>query len=284
MNDRIQVGVVPYLNAKPLVDGYESIEHLADFHFMPPAQLATGLAAGQIDVGLVSVVEYLRGDYDILPEVGIVSRGAVNSVLLTGSKPIEEARTVNLDPASLTSCALAVLWYHARLDRSPKFFRHPIDSPEAARCDAQLAIGDVGLSRTGKSAYQVDLGAVWEEWTGRPCVYAAWLVRKRVDLGPVADFLVEAAARSVDSLPAIAMSASHRLGIKGEVCLEYLTSSLQFVLDEQALEGLETLLSLTAKYRDQIDSCVPDFPPVRFSSPVRVNFYRHPALERSAPT
>lgn len=232
------------------------------------------LAEEALDIGLVSCVEYLRGNYEILPGVGVVSRGAVNSVLLTGAVPIEEARTVNLDPSSLTSCTLTALWYRLRLRRDPIFSRYPIGSSKALRCDAQLAIGDEGLFRSGGAPYQQDLGAAWEAWMGHPFVYAAWLVRKGVHLGSIGEFLMAAPDHHTpDSLRELAEKASSRLGLDGPTCLRYLSHSLQFKLTREAVLGLESFLTMAVENHSWLCEIIADLPPLGIKAPVRVAFH-----------
>jgi chorismate dehydratase len=273
MTPKLRVGVVPYLNAHPLIEGHEAFLDRAEFYFVPPSQLSAMLAREELDLALLSSVEYLRGVYEILPEVGIVSRGAVNSVLLTGSGPIEEAESVNLDPNSLTSCALAVLWYRLRLGRSPKFSRFPIGSPAALGCDAQLAIGDEGLYRSGRARFQMDLGAAWKEWMGHSFVYAAWLVRKGIHLGALASFLMAAPTHRGRPLAALAAEASRRLGLSDDMCLQYLAHSLQFRLDEEALLGLECYLNLVAENHAWLVDMIPDLPPLGLEPPIQIHFH-----------
>jgi chorismate dehydratase len=273
MMPKIRVGTIPYLNGKPLIEGYEALHDHADFTFVPPSTLSRMLAEESLDIGLVSCVEYLRGNYEILPGVGVVSRGAVNSVLLTGTYPIEEARTVNLDPSSLTSCTLTALWYRYSLQRDPVFSRYPIGSKEALSCDAQLAIGDEGLFRSGKARYQMDLGAAWEEWIGHPFVYAAWLVRKGIRLGPAGEFLMSASDHSQDSLRELAEEASVRLGLDGSTCLRYLSHSLQFKLTREAVLGLETFLTMAVENHSWLRGIVTDLPPLGIQAPVRIAFH-----------
>jgi len=273
MTRKIQVGAIPYLNGKPLIEGYDSLRDSADFQFHRPSRLAELMAVDEIDIGLVSCVEYLRGKYAILPDVGVVSRGAVNSVLLTGCRPVDEAETVNLDPSSLTSCTLTALWYRLKLEQDPVFSRYPIGSPEALACDAQLAIGDEGLFRSGQSGYQVDLGEAWKEWIGYPFVYAAWLVRREVVLGRVGAFLRNAARKAPRPLRELAEEASRRLGLDTSLCLEYLTHSLQFSLDQEAITGLEIFLNMAAENAPWLSRIIEGFPPVNLPMPVHVEFH-----------
>ncbi len=281
MKSKIQVGVVPYLNSKPLVHGCEAFGDRADFMFTPPSRLSKMMGEGLLDVALCSSIEYLRGGLNILPGVGVISRGAVNSVVLTSEKPVEDAQTVNLDPSSLTSCALTALWYWRYLKKSPRFSRHPVESEEANRCDAQLAIGDLGLQRAGRSSYQLDLGAAWKEWTGSPFVYAVWLVKEGVSLGDISSFLTEAPKQIHQTAPQLAVDASHELGLSNDLCVGYLTDSLQFTLDGDALIGLQRFLTLAAAEYPRLIEIIEDLPPLGVEVPVTVNYHLDPPADQS---
>lgn len=281
MKPKIQIGVVPYLNSKPLVRGHEAFSDQADFHFIPPSRLADLMARDELDISLVSCVDYLRGGRRILPNVGIVSRGAVNSVLLMGQQPVEEAETVNLDPDSLTSCSLAALWYRERLGRTPQFFRYPLSSPEAIACDARLAIGDSALRLSGTEPYQVDLGTAWETWVGHPFVYAVWLVREGVRLGKVGQFLQSASTRFEPGFSLLAAEASRDLDLAPEICVQYLSHSLQFALDEEALQGLQIFLNLAGRHSAWLEKTIDGFPPLGVSVPVPLEFHEEPLIAGS---
>src|ERR1051326_7033384 len=97
-----RVGSVRYLNAVPLTRGLEE-----EVIFATPSKLAEMLARDELDAALVSVTEVLFTDrYDVLDSIAIASLGEVKSVLLAHKKPIEEAREIFCDPASLTSIEL----------------------------------------------------------------------------------------------------------------------------------------------------------------------------------
>jgi len=82
----------------------------------------------------------------------------------------------------------------------------PVDAP----AEAVLLIGDAALRAlhgTWPHRHCFDLGEEWSRWTGLPCVFAAWAVRRSA--GPGArTALAEALDRSLDQglreLPAIA--------------------------------------------------------------------------------
>jgi len=56
----VRIGAVSYLNTRPLVYGLRQQPGVS-LSFDVPSALAEKLRAGEIDVGLVPIVEYLRG-------------------------------------------------------------------------------------------------------------------------------------------------------------------------------------------------------------------------------
>ncbi len=97
-----RVGSVKALNTVPLTRGLES-----EIIYAPPAKLAEMLRRDELDAALVSIVEPLLNDrYDILDGIAIASLGEVQSVFLAHRKPLEEAREIFCDTASLASVML----------------------------------------------------------------------------------------------------------------------------------------------------------------------------------
>src|SRR5689334_10745434 len=97
-----RAGSVRYLNAAPLTRGLEE-----EVIFTTPARLAEMLEQNELDAALVSVTEVLLKDrYDVLDGIAIASLGEVKSVLLAHRKPLEQAREIFCDPASLASVHL----------------------------------------------------------------------------------------------------------------------------------------------------------------------------------
>ena len=73
-----RLGCVQYVNARPLVRGWPGL-----VEFDHPSVLCRRLAAGQLDVALVSSFEFLRHPiYSIVDGVAIASNGPVYSVFV----------------------------------------------------------------------------------------------------------------------------------------------------------------------------------------------------------
>src|SRR5438105_6929375 len=105
--DPIRIGAVNYLNTKPLIHDLEELAPEAELILEVPSRLADDLAAGRLDVALIPVIEYFRGDgYRIVPNIAIASDGPVLSVTLFSRVPWSAVRRVALDEGSRTSAAL----------------------------------------------------------------------------------------------------------------------------------------------------------------------------------
>lgn len=173
---KFRVGSVKALNAVPLTRGLES-----EIIYAPPARLAEMLQRDELDAALVSVVETLFHDrYDILDGIAVASLGEVKSVFLAHRRPLEEAKEVFCDPASLTSVTLMKVLLAER-GLKPEF--KPLEDYAAAReKDYVLLIGDAALdfvfSNPGHEIF--DLGEAWSELTKLPFVYAVWAMRRGV--------------------------------------------------------------------------------------------------------
>src|SRR6266576_1551610 len=172
-----RVGSVPYLNAVPLTRGLEE-----QIIFVTPSKLAEMLKRDELDAALVSVTEVLFNDrYDVLDGIAVASLGEVKSVLLAHRRPIEEAKDILCDTASLTSVNLLRVLLAERGLR-PEF--NPLSNYDAATIpDYALLIGDPALNfLLGPREHEIwDLGAAWYELAGLPFVYAVWALRRGMD-------------------------------------------------------------------------------------------------------
>lgn len=232
----LRVGSVPYLVARPLIEGLERDERI-ELTLTVPSLLVEQLRAGEVDVALVSSIElFRRPGYSYLSGSAIAGHGFVASVQVFLRKPIDAVRRVALDPASRTAQALARIELTRRareLGRTPPEFIEPAGNPESAEADAWLAIGDAALRRylTPGAPGVFNPSEHWTRGRGLPFVFAAWVVRPGAELSPehVAAF---AAARRRGTDPAhveaLAREASSEWALPFGPCLRYLAEECRY--------------------------------------------------------
>lgn len=193
MSDRLlrrpRVGHIQFLNCLPIYWGLMRSGALidVDLHKDSPDRLNAALVAGDLDIGPISLVEYLRhaDELLLLPDLAVGSDGPVLSVNIVSTRPLADldGARVALGSTSRTGVLLAQMLLSDRYGVSPEYFRCPPDLTEMLlEADAGVLIGDVALRalyeapRRGLSV--TDLGQAWREWTGLPMVFAVWAVRR----------------------------------------------------------------------------------------------------------
>ncbi|MFL5327338.1 MAG: menaquinone biosynthetic enzyme MqnA/MqnD family protein [Gemmataceae bacterium] len=241
MHPKLRIGAVEYLNAKPLIYDLQRIAADCELILDLPSRLADRLAANDLDVALVPVIEYLRaGNYALVPDIAIATRGPVLSVTLFSKVPWKEIRTVALDEGSRTSAALAQVILRRRYDVRPRFEHLPIDAdPESVPTDAVLLIGDRAMHAClAGHPYAYDLGEEWADWTGLPFLFAVWAVRPGVPLDRVTAALQDAKALGLANVGTIAEREAKRLGLGAGYCRRYLTNVIRYDLGPRELAGL----------------------------------------------
>jgi chorismate dehydratase len=247
MGARLRIGAVEYLNTKPLICDLETLAPEADLILDLPSRLADDLARGDLDVALIPVIEYFRaGNYQIVPDIAIASRGPVLSVTLFSRVPLPRVQTLALDEGSRTSAALTQVLLRRRYNLRPRTLPLRMDQvADDVPADAVLLIGDRAMRASLPGfPYSYDLGQEWHEWTGLSFVYAIWAVRPGVDLGNVADALAAAKRRGRESVAQIAHFEAPRLGLDAGFCRRYLTNIIHFDLGPREIAGLRRFQTL----------------------------------------
>ncbi|MDR4509147.1 MAG: menaquinone biosynthesis protein [Candidatus Brocadiaceae bacterium] len=241
MEKKLRIGVVPYMNAKPLIYGLRKHSDSIELKFEVPSLLPEMLNSDQLDVALIPSIEYFRnGNYVIIPEISISSFGAVDSVKIFSKVPIQEIRTAALDKSSLTSCALTKILLKERFHVSPRYspLNKNYDLAEI-HTDAVLVIGDNAMKIIDNGFVTLDLGQAWYEFTGLPFVYAVWVVKKDRRITGINKLLKSAKETGMRFIRHLANEESLRLQFSQERCHNYLTKSIRYNLGKEEIKGLE---------------------------------------------
>jgi chorismate dehydratase len=252
----LRIGAVSFLNTVPLIEGLDRRPGI-DLQRDLPARLADLLFDGQIDVGLIPVVEYLRGvGTELAAGVCIASRGPVGTVKVFSQVPLEEATSIAVDRGSRSSVALLRVLLAEIHDRHPDL--HVVEPrPENLfhQHATALVIGDRAEQISGDGLHVYDLGEMWREFTGLPFVFAAWALgphlaplefdeRRRAlvrELGAARD-------RGMERLPELAEREAAARGAAAADIVHYWTHNIHYRLGEEELEGLRHFADLAARH------------------------------------
>lgn len=251
----MRIGRIPYINCYPVYGaldrGLVSLD--ADLVDGVPTDLNRRMAAGELDISVVSAVEYARDSsrYLLLPDLAISCDGPVRSVMLFSSRPASElgGRSVVVSRSSMTSVALLELLFDHVWRVKPNFVPGDAELSDVIQhdigdADARLVIGDaallLGSSPTRRYQHSYDLGQVWKDWTGQPFVFAVWVAQRttRVKEALIAHAaLIESRNWGLHHVPELARQANAATGVEEAVCREYL-SGLDYGLSYPHLAGL----------------------------------------------
>ncbi len=226
----LRIGCVKYLNARPLIHGWSGA---VDFDH--PAALCRKLELGDLDVAMVSSLEFLRRPiYRIVDKISISSRGPVYSVLVAHREELSRIQEIKLDPASETSVALlrCLLAQRGLNPRLVLWHRH---LPDAT---ARLLIGDQAIRfRKKHSDYRLwDLGEEWKNAINLPFVFALWLIRPEIEKAKeIADALRRLRDHNLEKLDDLISTQSE---VSPAFCRKYYREHLFFDFGEREKAGL----------------------------------------------
>lgn len=248
LSKKIKVGVVSYLNTRPLIYGLKLPPIANDIELIEetPARLAELLISDQIDVGLVPVAvipdmkEYfIAGDYCIGTE------NEVASVCLFSEVPLHNIERVYLDHESRSSVALLKWLMKEYWGITPEMIHATDDSyrKEIKGTTAGLVIGDRAFEQRKKSTFIYDLASEWRSITGLPFVFAAWISKR-----PLPDSFIEkfndANSVGLHHIDEIVKAEQFELfDLK-----KYYTLHLSYRLDERKKRGMELFLKYMSLY------------------------------------
>jgi chorismate dehydratase len=249
----MKLGRIGYINCYPVYGAIDrgAVHVPATLVTGTPAELNDLLVAGELDVSVISAVEYARHAKELvlLPEIAISSDGPVKSVMLYSRRPITELtdRTVLVAASSRTSVALLELLCRHVWRVRPRFAQARAEAPDldglaALPHEAVLVIGDPALLLGARRRYPhaYDLGAEWKAWTGLPFVFAVWAPRRGVDrraTGAVHAGLLSARAWGLAHAAELAAAAAQATGVDVAACRDYF-AGLDYAFSYKHLAGL----------------------------------------------
>jgi chorismate dehydratase len=240
---KLRVGIVNFLNSKPLAWGFLKGHHADLFapSYHPPALVARMLGQGNLDIGLIPSIEVQRiPNLRVLPDMCVGAKQEVRSVVLVSRGPVEEIRRVALDQNSRTSATLVRILLRERWGLDPEYL-HERPDPERmlSEADAALIIGDPALRLDREKYHVIDLAAEWRTLTGLPFVFAVWAVRPEVEIPDLPFYFKSSLRYGLSSLDTLVREAAAELGLDTSEVRTYLTENLHFFLRAEEIEGLE---------------------------------------------
>lgn len=244
MNKKVKVGIVSYLNTRPLIYGLkfppvaDRIELIED----NPARLAAMLKNNEIDLGLIPVVSIPElKEYYIVGDFCIATENEAVTVCLFSDVPLVEIKKLYLDYQSRTSAELLKWIIKEHWGIHPEIINAKDEDfrSEIKGTTAGLVIGDRAFEQRKRSAFYYDLGAEWKKITGLPFVFAAWVSNKPLP----EDFIkIFNEANAVGLLHLEEIIRAHPFSLYD--LKKYYTCNISYPLDEEKRKGMNKFLDV----------------------------------------
>ncbi len=256
---RLSVGVVSYLNARPLTAGLEE-ECGLDLIRMEPSAVADCLLNGQVDIGLVPSVTLLEShQLTYLPGLCIGANGAVDSVFLFQNERLSDTGPIRviLDPASRTSQELTRIYLEEAREIPADRIQYTERDPRTALADRDgdfvLMIGDPALDPNRPSGWEIiDLAAAWKDMTGLPFVFAVWGLSSHTlaDHSELTSIFAASLSRGLTHLDDEVAVHARRHQVAVEKASDYLRNRIVYTMGAAEEAGLKAFLDRVRRRRE----------------------------------
>ncbi len=261
-HQHLRVGYIPYLNCVPFFHYLDRDAFRGKIIPGVPSALNQMLQQGDIDVSPSSSFEYAlnSSDYLLLPGHSISSSGPVKSVLLFSPCPLDQLRdrriAITGDSATSINLLRVLLLEYVGLSAVEDFV--PEGAVECLIAEGQpaLLIGDRAMQQaenlpSGMQCF--DLGALWNDWTSLPFVFALWILRR--DSAHKMPEAISALLAQLDRSMRQAFSDLPRLatqsGVTGDRADKLVNywQTIDYGLTAQHLKGLSLFIELCQKHQ-----------------------------------
>lgn len=235
----MNVAVVPFLNAQPLVWQLAKHHHVTQ---VAPIDMAKALKSAQVDVALAPIAAYLLDpSLTIIPIGAITSKGPVQSVRILSHGPLKSVERLFVDDRSQTSVLLAKLvlkkWYGVKNLEVVSVDMKTFHPNQVKPWEATLQFGDNALISAPTGMTVTDLGAEWTSRTGKPFVYAVWMARNVQIAREIENDLL---ASKNEGVKHFAEVAEHYKGIwvfRHTQSKEYLEKNIDYTYGPEQVQG-----------------------------------------------
>jgi aminodeoxyfutalosine synthase len=247
------IGRVSYLNTLPFFKFLDNREY--KIFPAPPRQLGFLFKDGNIDAGIVSLVDYFEKENDFtFLKYGIVGNKNVKSVILYSKYPIEKLDKKNIAVTDETSTSFRLLQVllEMKYGLDVVYVREKISAREKnlPSFDAFLTIGDDALRfmkhKLEGFDYIYDLAQLWYEWQGLPFVFAVWAVKKDLSqqkVNALDELLNDALNKFFSTDTQIEEFYNSKIGLTKEEIKDYL-NNIVYRLGENELKAIDVFKNL----------------------------------------
>jgi chorismate dehydratase len=236
----MKIGVVPFLNARPLIWKLDEKHQIV---YLPPSEMSQALQKGQVDASLCPIIDhYCYPEFPIIPVSVIATQGDVRSVRVLSNRSLDMIERLFADSNSKTSVNLTKLilkkfYGIKKLEiRSTPIYSFRPDQMKS--WEAVLQIGDIALSSAPFGITVTDLGREWVRLIQKPFVFAVWLAKNADISKQLNQDLYEAKANGLQHIDDIVSNYKGFWRYETPKLKEYLEKNISFDYGDQETQAI----------------------------------------------
>lgn len=262
---RYKIAAQGHLFSRPLIYGLEESAEV-ELDTGPHPSMADLLLCCEIDAALLPVVDLQgnAGGFTVVPAGCVACQGRSLTARIFSRVRPESMTALWVDDEAHTSSVLAqVLWTHVHNTRLDMLGLDPLLREQPEEAEAVLIVGDkVVVDPPLGFDWQIDLGAMWQETTGLPFVFAVWAAADPDDAPALHRILTAARLAGTRNLRRIAHDFSASKDWPMDLAEQCLASHTQYEFGEGQREGMEEFFFLAAEC-----GAIDEYQPVRYYRP-----------------
>jgi chorismate dehydratase len=243
----MRVAAIHYINTLPLIYGLQrnsNIELILD----TPSACFKHLIQNEVDVALIPIFgTQMHENVQAISGIGIAAEKQTESVYLYSYKPLDQLKTVSVDPASLTSVNLLKIILQKKYGNEPLFVT--ADSHDIAgtlkNYDAALVIGDDAILSRIPGSNRWDLASEWHNFAGLPFIFAVWASTQRLDISGQ-ELFRDSLVKGLEAMDSIIEQAKKMIPVDSEFLKRYYNLDLHYQLTPNDYQGFTKYLALAA--------------------------------------
>jgi len=224
--------------AQPLIYGLDKMFNCIK---VKPEICSERLRQGQVDIGMISSLDYSKGkgNWKIIPEICVSTKGAGKLINLFFNKEIKEIDKIAIDPNDSTATALLNVIMREKYEIAPDFVVIDGDLKDKLNnADAAITSGDQAFQYQQTNSFYLDLCDEWFDFTGLPFVYAFWVVNEN----SIVDEYINSIKNNTTNINTTILECSKELSeINNEnikVYIDYFENIISSPLGDEENEGL----------------------------------------------
>lgn len=245
-----RLGALPFLAARPLLEGLDGLERVR-LTRASPTELLDLLIDGHCHAAMLGLAELQRcpGSPKVLSAGCLAAAGTTFFARVFSRVEPQDLRVIQVGPASQTAAALAqVLWTME--------FQRPLRVVPCDRRVSALTDDAVGAVVAGDSVvtdpplgfdYHIDLVAMWRRLTGLPFVFAIWATTELADCDALNGLLSEARRLGQGRLEDIADRFADAHGWPDDLARHELIEHLDYEMTVDHIESMTEFAHLAAE-------------------------------------